>query len=41
MKPEAIDSIKKDREKRREKELEFYASKKLNAIAAKEEKKKL
>ena len=41
MKPDAVDTIRKEREKRREKELDFYATKKMNVMTAKEEKKKL
>ena len=36
-----MENIRKERQKRREKEQEFFASKKLNVIGAKEEKKKL
>ena len=40
-KPEVVESIRKERQKRREKELEFVESKKLHVVSAKEEKKKL
>ena len=40
-KPEVVESIRKERQKRRDKELEFVESKKLHVVSAKEEKKKL